>query len=196
MRLSNSKRRQWHPTPVLLPGKSHGQRSLVSCSPRGCEESDMTERLHFHFSLSCIGEGNGNPLQCSAWRISETGEPGGLLSMGSHRVGHDGSDSAAAAAAASHTCLLSVGAKQVSEETFEELDEHLQENKCTLKSLFLQGTSLHRSFAKPAHCEITDSVSLPLSLECEPLWARPWSCLFVHSCVLRPIAMPGIVSTH
>ena len=58
-------RRQWHPTPVLLPGKSHGQRSLVGCSPWGCEESDTTERLHFHFSLSCIGEGNGNPLQGS-----------------------------------------------------------------------------------------------------------------------------------
>ena len=52
-------------TPVLLPGKSHGRRSLVGCSPWGCEESDMTERLHFHFSLSCIGEGNGNPLQRS-----------------------------------------------------------------------------------------------------------------------------------
>ena len=58
-------RRQWHPTPVLLPRKSHGGRSLVGCSPWGCQESDMTERLHFHFSLSCIGEGNGNPLQCS-----------------------------------------------------------------------------------------------------------------------------------
>ena len=53
------------PTPVLLPGESHGQRSLVGCSPWGCEESDTTERRPFHFSLSCIGEGNGNPLQCS-----------------------------------------------------------------------------------------------------------------------------------
>ena len=53
------------PTPVLLPGKSHGRRSLVHCSPWGCKESDMTERLHFHFSLSCVGEGNGDPLQCS-----------------------------------------------------------------------------------------------------------------------------------
>ena len=63
-----SRRRQWHPTPVgifLLPGKSHGWRSLVGCSPGNREESDMTERLHFHFPLSCIGEGNGNPLQCS-----------------------------------------------------------------------------------------------------------------------------------
>ena len=58
-------RRQWHPTPVFLPGKSHGWRSLVGCTPWGHEESDMTEQLHFHFSLACIGEGNGNPLQCS-----------------------------------------------------------------------------------------------------------------------------------
>ena len=59
----------------------------------------MTERLHFHFSLSCIREGNGNPLRCLAWRIPGTGEPGGLPSMGLHRVGHDWSDLAAAAAA-------------------------------------------------------------------------------------------------
>ena len=58
-------RRQWHPTPVLLPGKSREQRSLVGCNPWGREESDTTERLPFHFSLSCIGEGNGNPLQDS-----------------------------------------------------------------------------------------------------------------------------------
>ena len=103
----------------------------------GSLESDTTERLHFHFSLSRIGEGNGNPLQCFclenprdreawwaavhgvtkswtllsdftftfhfyaleketathssvlAWRIPGMGEPGGLPSMGSHRVGHD-----------------------------------------------------------------------------------------------------------
>ena len=59
------RRRQWHPTPVLLPGKSHGWSSLVGCSPWDHKESDTTEQLHFHFSLSCIGEGNGNPLQCS-----------------------------------------------------------------------------------------------------------------------------------
>ena len=57
--------RQWQPTPVLLPGKSHGQRSLVGCSLWCRYESDTTERLHFHFSLSCIGKGNGNPLPCS-----------------------------------------------------------------------------------------------------------------------------------
>ena len=49
----------------ILPGKSHGRRSLVGRGPWGGKESDMTERLHFHFSLSCIGEGNGNLLQCS-----------------------------------------------------------------------------------------------------------------------------------
>ena len=61
------------PTPVLLPGKSHGRRSLVGCSPWGRKELDTTERLHFHFSLSCIGEGNGNwdclenPRDRGAW---------------------------------------------------------------------------------------------------------------------------------
>ena len=58
-------RRKWQPTPVLLPGKSHRRRSLVGCSPWGHEELDTTKRLHFDFSLSFIGEGSGNPLQCS-----------------------------------------------------------------------------------------------------------------------------------
>ena len=53
------------PTPVLMPGKSHGRRSLVGYSPRGLEEFDRTDQLHFHFPLSCVGKGNGNPLQCS-----------------------------------------------------------------------------------------------------------------------------------
>ena len=145
-------RRQWQPTPVRLPGKSHGWKSLVGYSPWGREELDTTERLHFLFSLLCIGEGNGTPLQYSclenpmdggawqaavhgvaksrtwlsnfiftfhfhalekamathssvlAWRIPGTGEPGGLLSMGSHRVRHDWSDLAAAAAADSSCC--------------------------------------------------------------------------------------------
>ena len=58
-------RRKWQPTPVFLPGESRGWRSLVGCSPCGCWESDTTERLYFHFSLSRIGEGNDNPLQYS-----------------------------------------------------------------------------------------------------------------------------------
>ena len=87
-------RRRWHPTPVLLPGKFRGRRSLVGCSPWGPKESDTTERLHFHFSLSCIGKGNGNPLQCSCLENPRDGEPGGMT-----WVGHDWSDLAAATAA-------------------------------------------------------------------------------------------------
>ena len=75
-------RRKWQPTLVFSPEESQGQGSLVGCSPWGHEEWDTTERLHFHFSLSCIGEGNGNPLQCSclenprgggAWRAAVYG---------------------------------------------------------------------------------------------------------------------------
>ena len=60
--LPSVQRRQWQSTPVFLPRKSHGRRSLIGCSPWGREESDRAQRLHF--SLSCIREGNGNPLQC------------------------------------------------------------------------------------------------------------------------------------
>ena len=66
----------------------------------------MTERLHFHFSLSCIGEGNGNPLQCSCLENPRDGTPGGRPSMGSHRVRHDRSDLAATAATVSKTQKL------------------------------------------------------------------------------------------
>ena len=86
------------PHSSTLPGKSHGWRSLVGCSPWGCEESDTAEQLHFHFSLPCIGEGTGTPLQCSCLENPRDGEPGGLPSLGWHRVGHDWSDLAVAAA--------------------------------------------------------------------------------------------------
>ena len=69
----------------------------------------QTERLHFHFSLSRIGEGNGNPLQCSCLENPRVGEPGGLPSMGSHRVGHDWSDLAAAAATDKYSCNIFKG---------------------------------------------------------------------------------------
>ena len=130
-------REVWQCYVVLGLSKSHGRKSLLGCSPWGREELDTTERLHFHFSLSCIGEGNGTPLQYSclenpmdggawwaavhgvakcwtqlsdftftfhfhalakemathssvlAWRIPGMGEPDGLPSMGSHRVGHN-----------------------------------------------------------------------------------------------------------
>ena len=88
-------RRQWHRTPVLLPGKSHGWRSLVGCSPWGCEESDTTERLPFPFPFPfpfhfhALEKEMATHSSVLAWRIPGTGEPGELLSMGSHRVGHD-----------------------------------------------------------------------------------------------------------
>ena len=67
-------KRKWQPTPVFLPGESHGWKSLVGCSLWGHQESDTTERLHFHFSLSCIGEGNGNPFQRSCLENPRDGE--------------------------------------------------------------------------------------------------------------------------
>ena len=76
---------QWHPTPGLLPGKSHGRRSLVGCSPWGHEESDMTERLHFH----ALEKEIATHSSILAWRIPGTGEPRGLQSKGLVRVGHD-----------------------------------------------------------------------------------------------------------
>ena len=96
MRTSSLRRGHWHPTPVLLPGGSRGQRSLVGCRPWGCRELDMTEWLHFH----ALEKEMATRSSVLAWRIPGTGEPGGLPSMGSHRVRHDWSDLAAAAAAA------------------------------------------------------------------------------------------------
>ena len=78
----NSWRRQWQPTPALLPGKSHGQRSLVDCSPCSLEESDTTERLHFH----ALEKEMATHSSVLAWRIPGMGEPGGLLSMVSNRA--------------------------------------------------------------------------------------------------------------
>ena len=92
------RRRQWHPTPVLLPGKSHGQRSMVGCSPWGPEGwtwlSDFTFTFHFH----ALEKEMATHSSVLAWRVPGTGEPGELLSVGLHRGGHDWSDLAAAAA--------------------------------------------------------------------------------------------------
>ena len=70
---------EWHPTPVLLLGKSHGWRSMVGCSPWGLEESDTTEQLHFHFHA--LEKEMATHSSVLAWRIPGTGEPGGLPSM-------------------------------------------------------------------------------------------------------------------
>ena len=94
------RRRQWHPTLVLLPGKSHGRRSLVGYSPWGREELDTLRNFTFIFHFHALEEEMATHSSVLAWRIPGTEEPGGLLSMGSHRVGHDWCDLAAAAAAA------------------------------------------------------------------------------------------------
>ena len=88
------RRSWWNPTPVLLPRKSHGWRSLVGCSPWGRNESDTTELLHFH----ALEKEITTHSSVLAWRIPGTGEPGGLPSMESHRVGSNWSNLAAAAA--------------------------------------------------------------------------------------------------
>ena len=83
------RRRQWHPTPVLLPGKSHGQRSLVGCSPRGCEESVQLSNFPFTFHFHALEKEMATHSNVLAWRIPGTGEPDELPSMGSHGVGYD-----------------------------------------------------------------------------------------------------------
>ena len=94
--LQNFKDTQWHPTPVLLPRKSHGQRSLVGFSSWVAKSwtrlSDFTFTFHFH----ALEKEMATHSSGLAWRIPGTGEPGGLPSMGSHRVGHNWSDLAAA----------------------------------------------------------------------------------------------------
>ena len=80
--------RQWHPTPVLLPGKSHGQRSLVGCGPWGRQELDTTA-FTFNFHFHALEKEMATHSSVLAWRIPGMAEPGGLPSMGSHRVGHD-----------------------------------------------------------------------------------------------------------
>ena len=91
-------RRQWHPTPVLLPRKSHGRRSLVKAAVHGVAKSqtrlsDFTFTFHFH----ALEKEMATHSSILAWRIPRMGESGGLPSMGLHRVGHDGHDLAAAA---------------------------------------------------------------------------------------------------
>ena len=87
----------WKPEKAMAPHSStlawkiHGWRNLVGCSPWGHEESDTTERLHFHFPLSCMGEGNGNPLQCSC--LENPRDSGAwwaaVYGVTQHRVGHN-----------------------------------------------------------------------------------------------------------
>ena len=95
-----TQRKQWHPTPLPLPGKSHGRRSLVG----------FTFTFHFH----ALEKEMATHASALAWRIPGKVEPGGVRSMGSHRVGHDWSDLAAAAAELLYNVAL-VSAVQQSE---------------------------------------------------------------------------------
>ena len=70
---------------------------LIGSSPWSREESNMTERLHSHFSFHALEKEMATHSSVLAWRIPGTGEPGGLLSMGLHRVEHDCSDLATVA---------------------------------------------------------------------------------------------------
>ena len=85
-------RRQWHPTPVLLPGKSHGQRSLVGCSPWGHQSRTRLSNFAFTFHFHALEKEMATHSSVLAWRIPGTGKSGGLLSMGLHIVRHDWSD--------------------------------------------------------------------------------------------------------
>ena len=87
-------RRQWHPTPVFLPGKSHGRRTVHGVTRSRTWLRDFTFTFHFH----ALEKEMATQSSVLAWSIPGKGEPGGLLSMGSHRVRQDWSDLAAAAA--------------------------------------------------------------------------------------------------
>ena len=102
------RRRQWHPTPALLPRKSHGWRSLVGCNHGVTKSrarlSDFTFAFHFH----ALEKEMATHSSILAWGIPETEEPSRLPSMESHRVRHDWSDLAAAAAAAITHQILTI----------------------------------------------------------------------------------------
>ena len=95
--LANYGRRQWHPTPILLPGKSHGRRSLEDYSPWVAKSRTRLSNFTFTFHFHALEKEMATHSSVLSWRIPGTGEPGGLPSMGSHRVGHNWSDLAAAA---------------------------------------------------------------------------------------------------
>ena len=82
-------RRQWHPTPVFLPGKSHGRRSLVAAVHGVAKRWTRLRNYTFTLYFYALEKEMATHSSVLAWRIPGTGEPGGLLSMGSNRVGHD-----------------------------------------------------------------------------------------------------------
>ena len=104
-------RRQWYPTPVLLPGESHGRRSLVGCSHGVAKSRTRLSNFTFTFHLHASEKETATHSSVLAWRITGTGDPGELLSMGSHRVRHNWSDLAAAAYVDCRVAFLSFNKK-------------------------------------------------------------------------------------
>ena len=82
-------RRKRQPTTVFMPGKSHGRRSLVDCSPWGRWSRTRLSNFTFTFHFHALEKEMATHSSVLAWRIPGTGKPGGLPSLGSHRVGHD-----------------------------------------------------------------------------------------------------------
>ena len=100
-------RRQWQPTPVFLPGKSHGWRSLVGYIVHGVSKSwTQMSDFTFTFHFPALEKEMATHSSVLAWRIPGTEKPGGLPSLGSHRVGHDGNHLAAAASALNSISLV------------------------------------------------------------------------------------------
>ena len=93
-----SQRRQGHPTPVLLPGKSHGWRCLGAAVHGVAKSQIRLSNFTFTFHFHALDKEMATHSSVLAWKIQGTGEPGGLPSMGSHGVRHNWSDLAAAAA--------------------------------------------------------------------------------------------------
>ena len=155
-------RRQWQPTPVLLPGKSHGQRSLVGCSPWGRWGSDTTDRLHFHFSLLCTGEGNGKPTP-----VSLPGESQGRGSLVGCRLwGRTESDTTEATAAGSSS----------SWGNSKELDDsHSPQGVHILVSNWLSNTMCSSCYGSPFPSISTPAIKSQARTENTTL---AWSCCF------------------
>ena len=82
-------RRQWHPTPVLLPGKSHGWWSLLAAVHGVTKSQTRLSDFTFTFHFPALEKEMATHSSVLIWRIPGTGEPGGLPSMGLHSVGHD-----------------------------------------------------------------------------------------------------------
>ena len=158
-----NQRRQWQPTPVLLPGKSHGWRSLVGCSPWGHEELDTTERLHFHFHFHALEKEMATHSSVLAWRIPGMGEPGGLPSMRSHRVGHDWSDLAAAA-----DCLKDI---------FLDIQDHFLLKECALlNTQTLRIQIKHTINASACACNLSHLVAQLCVVQLCPILCDPVDC--------------------